>query len=66
VKEGNEGKYGLGVVVLVGSSRAWSCRTRYGLHNGMLPEAIRAKLREQEWIPTEFLALSFVHFFTEN
>ncbi len=42
------------------SNRTWSCRTRYGLHNGMLPEAIRAKLREQEWIPTELLALPFV------
>ena len=60
MEEGNEGKYGLGVVVLVRSSRTWSCRTRYGLHNGMLPEAIRAKLREQEWIPTELLALPFV------
>ena len=66
VEEGNEGKYGLGVVVLVRSSRTWSCRTRYGLHNGMLPETIRAKLREQDWIPTELLTLPFVHFFTEN
>jgi hypothetical protein len=28
--------------------------------HGMLPEAIRAKLREQEWIPTVLLTLSFV------
>jgi hypothetical protein len=32
----------------------------------MLPEAIRVKVREQEWIPTELCVLSVVHFFTET
>ncbi len=50
MEEGNEGKYGLGVVVLVRSSRTWSCRTRYGLHNGMLPET---KTSNQMWDNTK-------------
>jgi hypothetical protein len=51
VEEGKEGNYGLDGVVLVGTNRTYPCRTHYGLHNGMLPEAIKAKERELEWIP---------------
>ncbi len=39
-----------------GSSRVCPRRTHYGLHNGMLSEAIRVKVRDQEWIPTELCA----------
>ncbi len=46
VEVGKEGNYGLGGVVLVGASRAWPCRTHHGLHNGILPEANREKVRE--------------------
>jgi hypothetical protein len=60
VEEGKEGNYGFGGVVLVGASRAWPCRTHHGLHNGMLLEANREKVRKQEWIPTELLALPLI------
>ncbi len=34
--------------------------------SGILPEGIRKKVREQEWIPFPFFALTVVHFPREN
>ena len=45
VEEGKEGNYGRDGVVLVGERRVCPCRSRYGLHNGMFPETIRAGSR---------------------
>jgi len=46
VEEGKGGNYGGVVVVFVTAWRACSWRARYGLHNGMLTEAIRQEVRE--------------------
>ena len=51
---------------LVGARRAWPCRPRYWLPSVMLPEGFRQKVREQEWIQSDFFALSFVHFPCES
>ena len=46
VEEGKGGNYGGVVVVFVTVWRACSWRARYGLHNGILTETIREKVRE--------------------
>ena len=61
VKEGKEWICGHGWVVLVGTRRAWTCSPRYWIPSVMLPEGFRQKVRDQEWIQSEFFALPFVH-----
>ena len=63
MEEGKEGIYGRDWMGLVGARRALTCRTRYCLPSGMLPEGITEKVREQEWIPC---IPPLVHFPTEN
>ena len=46
VEEGKGGNYGGVVVVFVAAWRACSWKVRYGLHNDMLTETIREKVRE--------------------
>jgi len=46
VEEGKGGNYGDVVVIFVAAWRTCSWRTPYGLHNDILTEAIREKVRE--------------------
>ena len=62
VEEGKEWIYGSVGVGFVGARRTWSCRARYWLPGGILPEGITEKVRDQEWIP---FTLTLVHFPTE-